>query len=36
MPKTFDGDEPLRDQLPILTNLSILSESVEVIWKKNT
>ena len=33
MPKTFDDGEPLRDQLPILTNLSILSESVEVFLR---
>ena len=33
MPKTFDSGEPLRDQLPILTNLSILSESVEVFLR---
>ena len=33
MPKTFDGGEPLREQLPVLTNLWILSESVEVFLR---
>ena len=38
MPKTFDGGEPLRDQLPVLTNqyFQNLSRSFFVIWEKNT